>query len=333
MPHGKNTTVRNNRAKSYVARGRNARQNKFAKARTAVAKIQRKPYVPRVVKNTQSVYQLANAVKRLQQSRLGEYQKRAEKFEWLKTNDQALFPVEGKKPMCFCLNGFVDRDYDTGARARTMIYTTTANGHGAAFERFTPFTPPWSGINESVDPHWASEDDLVSQEVYQPLGTKVTFEFAISNVPANMWNQYIRIDIVKPRKILNISTQHHLKMPTGLGQFSYLAENSMLKRNFINPTYWKTVKTIWIPVSNNTGAAKYFQVTRTITRSYKNDKPFKPDLNASDPVLNKYAPFHDLVDPRDLEWCVISSSIDSNMFDRVSILRQTSWRDQNGTTA
>ena len=60
MPYGKRTTIKNTRASAYATRGRNARQNKVAVARTAVAKIQRKPYVPRVVKNTQSVYQLAS---------------------------------------------------------------------------------------------------------------------------------------------------------------------------------------------------------------------------------------------------------------------------------
>lgn len=313
-----------------------ARKRAFTKARgglKTVTAIQRKPFVPKQIKNTASIATLSAAVKQLQQSKLGEAQKRAETFVWDKTDDQPLFPIESKKPICFCLNGFVDRDYDNGTRARTMIYTTTTNGHGAAMQRFEPWDAPWETTNESVNPHWANQDDVVSQEIYQPLGTKVTFEFDITNVPANMWKQYIRIDIVKPRKVINISTQHHLKMPTGLGQFSYLAENNVIDRNFINPTYWKKIKTIWIPISNQTGVAKYFQVRRTITRSYKNNKPFKPDLNASKPVLNKYAPFHDLVDPKDLEWCVISSSIDPAMFNRVAILRHTSWRDQNGVSA
>jgi hypothetical protein len=118
MPYGKRTTIRNTRAKSYVARGRDARQNKFAKARTAVAKIQRKPYVPRIVKYTQSVYQLANAVKKLQLAKLGEFQKRAEKFSWIKSVDSAGTPFLADKPLCFNLNGFTDRDYDTGAQLR-----------------------------------------------------------------------------------------------------------------------------------------------------------------------------------------------------------------------
>ena len=115
------------------------------------------------------------------------------------------------------------------------------------------------------------------------------------------------------------STQHHLKMPTGLGQFGHLAEAYMLERNFINKLYWDIKKTIWIPIRNNSGTTKHFNIYKTIRRSYKNDKPLRPDMNASAPHTNKYAPFHDLVDPRDLEWCVISSNVGANYLNRMSI--------------
>ena len=65
-------------------------------------------------------------------------------------------------------------------------------------------------------------------------GTSVKFEFLLTDVPANYETNYIRIDVVRPKKMINISTQHHLKMPTGVGQFANLASNYMLERNFIN---------------------------------------------------------------------------------------------------
>ena len=107
----------------------------------------------------------------------------------------------------------------------------------------------------------------------------------------------------------------------------------MLERNFINKMYWQVKKTIWIPVRNNSGHTKNISLHATVNRSYKGDKPFRPDMNASNPAASKYAPFHDIVDPRDLEWCVISHSIGAAYLNRMTILRRTSWRDQNGTSA
>jgi hypothetical protein len=140
MPYGKRTTIRNTRAKSYVARGRDARQNKFAKARTAVAKIQRKPYVPRIVKYTQSVYQLANAVKALQLSKLGMFQKRAEQVGWLKT-ESATLPFGKSQPIAICLNQFVDKKLGTEAQF-APIYGTNSNGNGYIMKRFEKWDQP-----------------------------------------------------------------------------------------------------------------------------------------------------------------------------------------------
>ena len=135
MPRGyvKRTTITSTRATSYANRGRDARQNKFAKARTAVAKIQRKPYIPRMVKNTQSVYALAAAVKKLQQSKIGMFQKRAESVQWLKT-EPASYPFGKSQPFAICLNQFVDKKLGTDSSlpstetqrsTRTGVRTTT----------------------------------------------------------------------------------------------------------------------------------------------------------------------------------------------------------------
>ena len=174
-----------------------ARKRAFTKARgglKAVKAIQRKPYVPKIIKNTASIATLSAAVKRLQESKLGEFQTRAEEFSWIKSVDSASTPFLTDKPLCFNLNGFTDRDYDTGVQSRTMMYHTTANGTGTAFKRFEEWDSPFSTVNTSVDPHWGTNDDVVSKEVYQPLGTSVKFEFLLSDVPANYETNYIRID-------------------------------------------------------------------------------------------------------------------------------------------
>ena len=141
----------------------------------------------------------------------------------------------------------------------------------------------------------------------------------------------MRIDIVKPKKILLDSIYHDLTMPKGLGQFCNLAENYMLNRNVINTTYWDIVSTKWVKISNNSGVSKGVTRMVTVNRSYKNSPVIKTDLNStsagSNPVT--YPMFHHSVDPRQLEWCVISTGF--RIPERMSILRQISWRDQNGT--
>ena len=62
-----------------------ARKRAFTKARgglKTVKAIQRKPFVPKIVKNTASIATLSAAVKQLQNSKLGEFQKRTETFVW-----------------------------------------------------------------------------------------------------------------------------------------------------------------------------------------------------------------------------------------------------------
>ena len=48
----------------------------------------------------------ANAVKKLQLSRLGMFQKRAEQVRWFADTDNTSYPWEVNKPFAFCLNQF-----------------------------------------------------------------------------------------------------------------------------------------------------------------------------------------------------------------------------------
>ena len=59
--------------------------------------------------------------------------------------------------------------------------------------------------------------------------------------------EYIRIDIVRPKKEIPESIHHQLVMPNGLGQFTNLARNdSMINRGYINKELWDIKKTVWL---------------------------------------------------------------------------------------
>lgn len=337
MPYGKNTTVRNNRAKSYAARGRNARQNKFAKARTAVAKIQRKPYVPRIVKNTQSVYQLANAVKRLQQAQLGQYQKRAEEFSWTKTSDAVHRPFGKTQPIAICLNQFTggrDPASSTGY-FRAGVIGTASTGEGYIMKRWEDYSLVAFTGREALNPHWGANDDGVSHELYQPLGTQLKFEILYNSIGAADPTNWIRFDVISPKKILPESTLHTLNMPKGIGQFANLGDQHMLQRGYINKEYWKVHSTKWVSFSNNSGVAKMMIKTVTINQSFKGTKPLNPDFDALDHSTSAGGnpTFTQNIDPRQLRWLVISVGSNASVPDQLNVLRHTSWRDQHGTTA
>ena len=81
------------------------------------------------------------------------------------------------------------------------------------------------GTARDLNPHIKAQDDVVSPEAYKPLGTSVKLEFEFNAYPANERDCYMRIDVIRPRKILLDSIYHDLTMPKGLGQFCNLGPN------------------------------------------------------------------------------------------------------------
>ena len=323
MPYGQN---RNRR--SYRTNYRKSTTGKKRRPKTAVAKIQRKKYVPKVVKNTMSVLTLARQVKRLQQSQLGLIQRHALTYQWNKA-EELQYPFNSCKPMCFCTNQFVDLNKGNGTRQNPSMYMANEVGQGYKQTVFSNWDMTcW---NEALNPHWADQDDQVSMEAYKPLGTSMKFEFAFNNLSPGERTRWCRIDIIRPKKVVREGQLHLLKLPFGLGQFEKLTDNYMLYRNFINKLYWDVIHTKWIPVVNNTNTVtKGFTKVVTINRSFKNDPIFRTDLNAMDPIGGSWADFQDNVPYNQTEWCVISCDL---VPDRVSILKKDVWRDQAGTSA
>lgn len=296
-----------------------------------------KPAVQKVANNRNAIMTLSKQVKSLQLAKLGNFQKRAEQVRWVADNDAASYPWETLKPFAFCLNQFNGRDTTTGTNVKAPIYYCDGNGYGQIMKRFDTWVPSaLVGIHRDLNPHIADIDDVVSPEIYKPLGTSVKIQIEFNNYPANERTDWFRIDVVRPKKHLLASNFHSLNMPHGLGQFTALTRNNMVDRNFINPTYWDIVYTKWVPLVNNSGVAKHITKIVTINRSYKNQKPIRTDLNSTSITkagVTTYPQFHEQTDPTQLEWCIISAGSSDIQPRSMSILRQISWRDQNGTSA
>lgn len=319
-----------------------ARKRAFTKARgglKTVARVQRAPYVPQRVKNTASIATLSRVVNRLNKERLGLYQKRTEGVIL------AGSPWNYQRPYAFCLNQFIGEG-GTGINAdKTPIYHVDAQGTVAPYQYVTRHDDHFGqhdafpgAVNDIFNPHWSNRSETVSQTVYQPVYTKVMFEFSASlkSTDQPVW---IRLDFVKPKKILPKSAQHMLMMPDGLPQFTQLADDAIHDRNTVNTTYWShVVKTKWIKLNNSDTGASTNEKVITKRCSIKMSFPKKYLKTDFDTHLDSHtqlaeAKFHEQVNPKDLYWCIMSRNIANNKVVVTNILRDIGWRDQHGTTA
>lgn len=296
-----------------------ARKRLFTKNRgglAKVARIQRAPYVPRPLKNTASIAAISRAVNKLQHQQLGLYQSRMERFNL----DNTMESFTNQFPLCFCMNQLLDTASDMYAKVYRIDHSTRAGIVAGSFEK--AYAGGYSGITEKYDPHFGASDDFPSKEVYQMLGTKIILSFEFNNAHAGDVAKWIRIDIVRPKKVFAVSDAHHLTLPVALEQFKNLATGDLDYQNTVNRSLWHC-KTKWYKLTNFSGQNKDLKRTVVLKQSYKNTPLIKCDLNAT-----AGSNFHGNVPPDMQEWMIISCG-DSRP-DRVRILRHTSWRDHVG---
>lgn len=283
-----------------------------------------------IANNRNAIMTLSRQVKSLQLSQLGPAQKKSEWLNWDLSQHGTTYPFDSVHPMGFCLNQFIGGKNTGGQAQNSPLYMTNSIGNGTIFTRFVKWQPPAFQVNSAVNAHW-SDDDLVSPELYKPLGTSVLVELQFHNIPVATPDMWIRFDIVAPKKRIPQSLYHELVMPFGLGQFTSLAKGGITSRNTINTQYWDIRKTIWVKANNDTGANKSITKYVKINRSYRNSKPLRPDLDASPAIGGNYPTFDMMIDSKDLEWLVISCG--DTIPNTVKILRHMTWRDQHGTSA
>lgn len=275
-----------------------------------------------VYNNKNAIATLARQVKTLQLGKLGNFQKRCEKMNIVSATEN----FNRTYPICFCMNQFNDAN-----NLHAQAYKVDSTSGAAVFmKRFEPQSSQViygsvPGPYTKYNPHWGSNDDTPSTEIYQPLGTKVRIQFEFENVLTTEEPKWLRVDIVRPKKQYTMTATHDLTLPVGLLQFSNIARGDVLERNWINPQLW-TVKTKWLKLWNNSSATKDLKGIITINSSYKNDKPIKPDYNST-----TGATFLTNVPYMQKEWCIISCG--DSAPTTIDIQRFTSWRDQHGVAA
>lgn len=310
------------------------RKNTIAKTTNKpVVRQQRKKYVPKVVKNTQSIYTLAKQVKQLQVSKLGLYQKMYENISV--PHNSGTYTHSNLTPYCFMLNNFIRT---TSPNAGAPVYGINSGGATQTLANFQKYNPP------SLSPvynQWANaQDDTVSRVAYTPISATYKFSFDMNMTPSAkaFW---IRIDFITPNKILNQTTVRSLALPNSLPGFGNLAVDLFDDKNYINPTYWKMIKKpIFLKFENTSdtqGATSGNPPTPNANRNIKRyaschfsfpNKVIKLDMDdyatSGETVLSNMA-------LKDQIWCVVSNSANAAIETKIS--RTIRFRDQHGVSA
>ena len=306
-----------------AARGRIVR-----KARGPVKRIQSKPFVPRVVKNTQSVVSLSRAVKQLQNQQLGLVQKQVQHANC----SMSVLGLTNQRPWCFAVNQFA-QPVPTGGNVNDYpeIFATAANNTVGFAGRWAVWqnSAGEMGIPDRFNNWMGALDDEVSKEVYQPLSASYQFSFRCKMKPEDP-PTWIRLDYLRPKKILRTSTDHEFNLPQAMPGFAYLAQDEMAHRNRINREYW-TVKTKWVKIANSTthgqlGVDK--DVTVRCKMGYKFNQTLEPDLNEAGSTGHQW---YLNVPVKKQQWLLISTNKTSfHSTDFMCVERRIVWRDQHG---
>jgi len=284
-----------------------------------VRAIQKKKCLPTAAKNSKAITTLSKQVKSLQVSQLGQFQKRIEHCRL----SPSTFPVTTQSPAVFLLN-----DFTTVAK----LYKPNDTLDSLDDHHWSLYTYPSVTTDDKYNFWRGCNDDSVDVNLYLPIRTKLSFQIWTS-MNSSDTPRYVRIDFVKPKKIVRTSTERQFNMPEcshGLGKLCHV---DMHQRNTINPTYYTIIKTKFMKFKAPDTATNMWQ-----TRSCYYTHTFPPKILKLDPnITNMQQQLTQNV--ADQVWAIISVSNPLNPnnnnagdFD-ISLKRENHFRDQFGAAS
>lgn len=337
MPYARTyRTTRAGRKARYSRTSAAGRTASVAKARAggnkAVARTQKKRYVPKVVKNTASIFTLARQVKALQKSQIGQYQKNYEHAAIGSTINTHTWAQT--QPFLFALNDFTPGSpiyvgsEDLTTYPGTGIPGYVIDGH------WSKFTPVFAQLGSSS--YWkGANDDEASRHSYLPLGTSVTFNLQCPNLSVHDF-YWVRIDVIRMKKDLLNSNAHQLSLPKNVQALGKMAADDLTHRNKFNSTYFQVIQTKWIKMTNNTDAAKSVHRYCKINYRFK-DKVLKLDMEGDiHTATGEVTPNFVSNMPQDeIIWCLLSTSQNNTASAnkgkiQCQMTREISYRDSEG---
>lgn len=339
MPYGPRVYGKASRVTKFVTGTKFRRGKAVSAARSAtvkrktnraVARIQRKAYVPQKRKNTASIVTLARQVKSLQNAQVGLLQMKRDGFDM-----QTVAIGNTNKnwssfyPMVFCMNDIIQQVPPNCPIYHLQQQNETTSSTAEPMITWVPITPASTQAQYIPTNFWSDyQNDNVSLTAYALQKMKITLDFKTTIAPGgdDIW---VRLDFLSARmkNQLNYSVDHQYTLPNSVSGLSYLAQVNRSHRNQVNYAYFKRVmKTRWLKFSNTTDQTR--NVHRSITFYVPcNGKMMTPDLSdwsssgedfyGNTPIWAK-------------QWCVINQSAYANF--HVTGLREYTWRDPSGTT-
>lgn len=325
--------------------------SRFVKKRNAnqpVRRIQRKKYVPKVKKNTQSIYALAKQVRTLQRTRLGLYQDRVESctIDGSQWHDTA--------PLLIMANNFIDQ-----APVCSVANPDTTTPSVTTLTRFNTHAMGGNVMPGSYNFWNEHHDDQASSEAYLPISTTLEFRLKYTQTMLAAYPystpipEKVTIHVLKPKKHMMNSSEHRYVLPDALPGLAKIATRDMLYANKINTKYFDIVqsktfsflqpKYFALPPQSDPSATNQ---AIEMERYCKIHLPFpsrilKPDIDPATLAVGAQAyttvPVNIPIDQQ--YWILISRSLDHsvvggqhNCVMDVSIKRTNRWRDQHGST-
>jgi len=243
------------------------------------------------------------------------------------------YSLSPSTPLCFPANDFT-RDSQGGGKIYFPIYTGTA----PALETSAAIASTWKRYDPSLTfglapPHRMWDDnnnDSVSKSVYQPIYAEYRINFGRQKQAVTQPDTYIRIDIVKAKRIYLNSLFHKYSLPNSLGSLQDMAvSNAQQSRNSYNPALF-SVKTRWLKLPKVDSDTINTSRTHVLKMNFPKTL-IKLDLDSVGGVTEEFALG---VDPKVPEWVIISAStkpVDSDTSPlTITMTRKIVWRDQQG---
>ena len=329
------TSTRRSRFLNSRSTARNVAVRAKRSVNKAVARTQRKTFLSRPARNTDSIVSLARQVANLQKTQIGLFQKN---YEICKLHNHGW---HDHAPFAFPLNNFLK---DECRIFQATEDTTSHPGHivpaYVVRNQFAHWSPTSPLLSDQFN-YWAgANSDSASFIAYRPISTTLNFKFTAPALPPNV-DYWVRIDIVQCKKTLPHSNVHSLTLPNNLLALGNLAHDDIEKRNRINRQYFKIHKTKWLRMHNdknstNTTIEKWCKIHWKFNQFKKSSTE---DLDAGAVIDTVTGPvsttFETQMPKQDIYWVILSTSNQEPADDKieVDISRYISYRDQHGVAS
>jgi len=321
------------------SRSKAARTAKTARSRNKpVARIYRKAATAprtRVAVNRSAITTLARQVRTLQNQQIGQLQRNFETAAI--TGGDYGWNIDN--PMCFAANNFLkSAPIYIGHWDTTTYPGKSVPGH-VVRTNWAHANPTGFVTGKEFD-YWAHcNDDEASHSSYKALSTTINFNLEAIAIPANK-TYWVRIDLLKMKKVMLHSNVRKLSLPTNMQALGHLCDDNMMKRNKINPEYFRCIQTKWIKLTHEAATNKTLEKWVQMHIPFKSSRAtqkldLRADVTTSTGLVQET--FLSNMPQDDIYWVVMSNNVtndnQSTVELKVEMTRTTRYRDALGVAA